>query len=147
MKDTTVFGTKTLSDLLSDIHQASMDRREIILDVIGGLRKDMDSKGMDAAIMIAPIIKEYLDVLGHSDEHLVKIATIVQRIISAEAFQGGKTGDLNEILTDAEKEKLMKDVLREKEQAIQELKDTLVELEVELSKPVSSKSFTPAAKK
>ena len=143
MKDTTVFGTKTLSDLLFDIHQASMDRREIILDVIGSLRKEMDAKGGEAAIMLAPIIKEYLDVLGHSDEHLVKIATVVQRIISAESFQGGKSGDLNEILSDAEKEKLMKDVKAEKEMAIKELKDTLVELEVEFSKPIMTKTLTP----
>ena len=53
--------------------------------------------------MVAPIIKEYMEVAVKNDEHLVKLAGVLQRIISK------SQGDSDEtmLLSDSEKEELM----------------------------------------
>ena len=53
--------------------------------------------------MVAPIIKEYMDTAVRNDEHLVKLAGVLQRIISK------SQGDSDEsmLLSDEEKEELM----------------------------------------
>jgi hypothetical protein len=53
--------------------------------------------------MVAPIIKEYMDVSIKNDEHLVKLAGVLQRIIS-------KSSGANEesmLLSETEKDELM----------------------------------------
>ena len=58
----------------------------------------------DDALMIAPIIKEYFDVAIKNDEHLVKLASVIQRYISKSI---DPTGDNNILLSESEKEELM----------------------------------------
>jgi hypothetical protein len=53
--------------------------------------------------MVAPIIKEYMDVAIKNDEHLVKLAGVLQRIISKSQGES----DESMLLTEAEKEELM----------------------------------------
>ena len=53
--------------------------------------------------MVAPIIKEYMDTAVKNDEHLVKLAGVLQRIIS----KSGGESDESMLLSDAEKEELM----------------------------------------
>jgi len=122
MKDTVVFDDKQLTDLLREIHTNTVDKKDTLISMIGDLRKYMT--GAETAIMFAPIIKEYLDVLVRSDDHLIKIATIVQRIISAESYQKNG-GDLDEILSDDEKAKLIDTAKKEQADAIAELDDAL----------------------
>ena len=58
---------------------------------------------IDDVVMVAPIIKEYMDTAVRNDEHLVKLAGVLQRIISK------STGSDEEsmLLSDSEKEELM----------------------------------------
>ena len=58
---------------------------------------------IDDVVMVAPIIKEYMDTAVRNDEHLVKLAGVLQRIISK------SQGDSDEsmLLSDSEKEELM----------------------------------------
>ena len=59
------------------------------------------------AIQLIPMIKEYLDINVKNDEQLVKLATVVQRLIAAEA----KSGSESEFgLSDKEKEQLLKSI-------------------------------------
>lgn len=141
MKNTELWDGMNLTQLLGEIYGKSNDRREIILELVSELRGYMSTGHPDGVVMLAPIIKEYIGILGQSDEHFVKIATIVQRIISAESFQGGKTGDLNDILSDTEKEALLAEVKKEKEEGIQELRESLVEIEKELAKPIPAPKY------
>ena len=61
-------------------------------------------KDGDTAVQIIPMLKEYLEINVKNDDQLVKMAAIVQRMISSEA----KATDGNEFgLSDAEKEQLM----------------------------------------
>ncbi len=119
MKDITIFDDKDLSGLLRDVFNHSQKRRDILDGVIKQLREMI--RDIDSAVMLAPVLKEYLDVLGRNDEHLLKIATIVQRIISAESYQKG--GDMGELLSEQEKSALLR-------AATQDLHAGLVELEL-----------------
>jgi len=110
MKDTLIFDGKNFSELLRDIHDATLRKRDTIDDLILELRNLIQKP--DDAVIIAPIIKGYLEVMISNDEHLVKIATIVQRIIAVEANNKG-SGGLEDLLSDAEKDALMKDALKE----------------------------------
>ena len=58
---------------------------------------------IDDVVMIAPIIKEYMDVAVKNDEHLVKLAGVIQRII-AKSSSGDEESFL---LSDSEKEDLI----------------------------------------
>jgi len=118
MKDTKIFDDKDLSGLLKDVYSHSQSRRAILTDVIDQIRKMICD--LDTAVMLAPVLKEYLDVLGRNDEHLLKIATVVQRIIAAES--AGGSGDVSEILSAAERQALLK-------AAMVDLESGLVEIE------------------
>ena len=56
------------------------------------------------AVQIIPMLKEYLEINVKNDDQLVKIAAIVQRLISTES-KGGSDDEFG--LSDAEKEQLM----------------------------------------
>ena len=53
--------------------------------------------------MVAPIIKEYMDTAVKNDEHLVKLAGVLQRIIS----KSSGSDEESMLLSDAEKDELM----------------------------------------
>jgi len=58
---------------------------------------------IDDVVMVAPIIKEYMDTAVRNDEHLVKLAGVLQRIISKSSGES----DESMLLSDEEKEELM----------------------------------------
>ena len=106
IKNPEVFEGKNFQDLLKDIYNNSKAKKsqiKILMDVLADMLKKPTARPTDAAI-IAPLVKDFLDVAIKNDEHLVKIATIVQRIIAAEtvSHQGG----LNDFLTEEEKSRL-----------------------------------------
>lgn len=118
MKDTIVFEGKNFTDLLRDIHDATLHKRNRIDEMIVELRRLISSP--DHAVILAPIIKEYLDVMVRNDEHLVKIAAIVQRIIAAE--HNNKSGtSLDDLLSDDEKDKLMASAIKDLEDAVNKI--------------------------
>ena len=50
-------------------------------------------KNIGDATVIVPLIREYLDVSVKNDEHLVKLAAVVQRLVgSAKTDDGGEFG-------------------------------------------------------
>jgi len=103
--DAEIFTGKTLSALLQDIYTTSVKNREDIKILIKQLVEFI--KSSSDAVNIAPIIQSFMEVSVKNDDQLSKIATIVQRIISAEAYQRGEA-DPAEILTEEEREFLTK---------------------------------------
>jgi hypothetical protein len=103
MRDTEVFEGKQLSDLLKDIHDTTLEKREDIKGIIKTLTDLV--KNPDDAMMLIPHIKDFFDVSVKNDDQMVKVATIVQRLISAESYQGGEGEGV--ILSDAEKDRLI----------------------------------------
>ena len=120
-KDYELFEGKSLSDVFKDIYDNTEKNRQQ-LDV---LTRELVSfiKDGDTAIQIVPMLKEYLEINVKNDDQLVKIAAIVQRLLSAEA-KGGSEDAFG--LSDSEKEQLMKAV-EETAEAVQKYSDTITE--------------------
>jgi len=97
-----VFKGKSLSDLFKDIYDNSTrnkEQLEVLMKEVVGFIKDGDT-----AVQIIPMLKEYLEINVKNDDQLVKMAAVVQRIISAEQ-RGGADDEFG--LSDKEKEQLM----------------------------------------
>ena len=120
MQNPEVFEGTTLQDLLKEIHSLAEQRRIQITTVMDVLAKLITNTN-DAAV-IAPLVKDYMDVNVRSDEALVKIATIKQRLMAAEKLAGGGGGD---ILTDEEKDSLLTNLREAEKQAEEEAEETL----------------------
>lgn len=100
--DYEIFDGKSLSSLFKDIYENTQFNRKQ-LDV---LTKELVQfiKDGDTAVQIVPMIKEYLEINVKNDDQLVKMAGIVQRLISAE----GKAGAEDEFgLSEEEKTQLL----------------------------------------
>ena len=97
-----VFKGKSLSDLFKDIYDNSTrnkEQLEVLMKEVVGFIKDGDT-----AVQIIPMLKEYLEINVKNDDQLVKMAAVVQRIISAEQ-KGGADDEFG--LSEKEKEQLM----------------------------------------
>ena len=98
-----VFEEKTLSDLFKDIYE-NADTNKKQLDVL--IREIVQFiKDGDTAVQLIPAVKEYLEIKVKNDEQLIKLAGIVQRLISGEQ-RGSAEAEFG--LSDSEKEELMK---------------------------------------
>ena len=96
-----IFEGKTFQDLTKDIYENTTKRKvqiDLLISEIHGFITTIDD-----VVMVAPIIKEYMDTAVRNDEHLVKLAGVLQRIISKS--QGDN--DESMLLSDEEKEELM----------------------------------------
>jgi hypothetical protein len=104
--DFELYKGKTFSGLCKDIYENQERRKEQIEVFIGDLRPLI--KTVNDAMVVAPIIKGYLDAGNTNDDHLVRLAAVIQKIISshekAEA-EGGST-----FLSEQEKKQLMDEV-------------------------------------
>lgn len=116
--ETEVFEGKTLSGLLKDIYSISKEKRNDIKDLIAQYTKQITTP--QQAILMAPLIQQLLEVSVKNDDQLTKIATVVQRVISADAYQKSG-GDPTEMLTEEEKEQLVRNAARELVEAAKEL--------------------------
>ena len=100
--DFEVFEGKTLSDVFKDIYDNSKrnkEQLEVLMKEVVSFIKDGDS-----AVQIIPMLKEYLEINVKNDEQLVKLATVVQRLIAAES-KGGAESEFG--LSEKEKEQLL----------------------------------------
>lgn len=101
--DIEIFKGKKFSSLCENIYINSTDKKDQLDVLISELRALI--KDTNSAMMIVPLIKEYFDVSVRNDEHLVKLAAIVQRLINSEETEGEAS-----FLTNLEKEQLMKEI-------------------------------------
>lgn len=97
--DITIFGKKTVSDVLKEIYDNSRNKEKQINALIGELKPLVENIG-DAALVV-PMIKEYLEVGVKNDEHLIKMLAIVQRM------EGGGKGADTDFFNPEELAKLM----------------------------------------
>ena len=101
MSDFKVFEGKSLSDIFEDIYNNSATNKkqlDILIREVVGFIKDGDT-----AVQLIPAIKEYLEIKVKNDEQLVKMASIVQRLVSSESR--GSESEFG--LTEKEKEQLV----------------------------------------
>ena len=100
--DYEIFEGKSLSSLFKDIYNNTKHNRKQ-LDVLTRELVQFIKDG-DTAIQIVPMIKEYLEINVKNDDQLVKMAGIVQRLISAEN-KGGSEDEYG--LSEDEKQQLL----------------------------------------
>tara|TARA_Y100001963_G_C6701540_1_gene409735 strand:+ start:525 stop:932 length:408 start_codon:yes stop_codon:yes gene_type:complete len=120
-----IFEGKTFQDLTKDIYENTTKRKvqiDLLISEIHGFIQTIDD-----VVMVAPIIKEYMDTAVKNDEHLVKLAGVLQRIIS----KSSGAGDESMLLSDSEKDELMAT-----------LQDTVTDLENEQSRLEGIKNKT-----
>ena len=123
-----IFEGKTFQDLTKDIYENTTKRKvqiDLLISEIHGFITTIDD-----VVMVAPIIKEYMDTAVKNDEHLVKLAGVLQRIISKSS-----SGDEESmLLSDSEKDELMAT-----------LQDTVQDLENEQSRleGIKNKTINP----
>ena len=96
-----IFEGKSFQDLTKDIYKNTTDRKKQIDLLISEIHGFITT--IDDVIMVAPIIKEYMEVAVKNDEHLVKLAGVLQRIIT----KSTGVNDESMLLSDSEKEELM----------------------------------------
>jgi hypothetical protein len=107
-----LFDGKNLSSLFKDIYDNQQSKKKNISEMIESLRKLI--KNVGEATVLAPIIRDLIDTSVKNDDHLIKLATIAQRLAAAEAKGIGEDGWLSE---------------HEKTQLLTELEDTVNELD------------------
>ena len=102
--DIELFKGKTFSELMKDVYDNSKKKERQINLLIGELKPLI--KNVGDATLIVPLIKEYLEVGVKNDEHLVKLAAVVQRLISSNAKAQAETGT-SYMLSEEEKQQLL----------------------------------------
>jgi hypothetical protein len=121
-----LFDGKNLSSLFKDIYDNQQVKKKNISELIESLRKLIRNVG--EATVIAPIIKDLIDVSVKNDDHLIKLATIGQRLASAEAKGIGEDGWLSE----NEKAQLLNDLEDTVNQIESKAKEKLTDIEIEI---------------
>ena len=113
--DFELFKGTNFSDLMKDIYDNSEKKERQINTLIQELRPMV--KNLGDATVIVPLIKEYLEVSVKNDEHLVKLAAVVQRLLSASSKGNGDDSPGELLITEEEKQQL----LREAEAALEKI--------------------------
>ncbi len=99
-----VFKDKSFGNLLEEIYNNQKKKEKQIMGLIGELRPLVNDIG--DATMIVPLIKEYMDLGLKNDDQLVKIATIVQRIVANQQTAGTDSFSIS----DEERQQLLKEI-------------------------------------
>ena len=91
--DFELFPGKNLSGLFKDIYDNQVNKKQKISSLIDELRKMVRHAG-DMAV-VGPMIKDLIDSSVKNDDHLIKLATIAQRIVAADKKSEGEAGFLS----------------------------------------------------
>ena len=125
--DQEIFDGKNLSDIFSEIYKNTDAKRQQINTFVSKLV--MLIRTPEDAAVIGPVIKDFIEVNVKNDEHLVRLAQIAQRLVVV----GNKTQTLDGLLTEEEKQNLLKDMHVELEKikdATEEFDDSVFALDI-----------------
>jgi hypothetical protein len=101
--DIKVFGKKTFSNILEEIYNNQKKKEAQISGLISELKPLIDDIG--DATLIVPLIKEYLEIGVKNDEQLIKMATIIQRVMQSSTITGNDFS-----ISDEEKAQLLAEI-------------------------------------
>lgn len=101
--DKEIFKKKTFGNLLEEIYENQKKKEKQITGLIGELRPLVEDIG--SATMVVPLIKEYMDLGLKNDDQLIKMATIVQRVL---ATQSSSESDFS--ISEEERKQLLKEI-------------------------------------
>ena len=120
-KDFNIFGDKKFSDLSKEIYENSKLKKtqiDLLIQEVHGY-----IQGIEDIAVVGPVLKELFDVAVKNDDNLLKLATVIQRIMNKQV----DIMDDTSLLTDEEKQELM-DTL---EEAAAELQDKSDEIQMD----------------
>lgn len=124
--DYVLFDGKNLSSLFKDIYENQVNKKKNISDMIENLRKLI--KNVGEAAVIAPIIKDLIEISVKNDEQLIKLATIAQRLSLAESKNVGEDGWLSE----SEKKQLLQDMEEVVDQIASKNEERLSDIQINI---------------
>lgn len=110
--NTRIFKDKKFSDILEEIYDNSVKKEKRIKALIRELSPLITSP--EEAVVVVPLIKEYMEVSVKNDEALIKMATIVQRVLNSNKdsiddvtglFSKGELEELQKISEEVAKDK------------------------------------------
>ena len=96
-----IFKGKTFEDLTKDIYENQQKKKlqlDLLIQEIHGFIQTIDD-----VVLVAPLIKEMYEVAVKNDEHLVKLAGVIQRILA----KSTGASDESFLLSESEKEDLI----------------------------------------
>ena len=96
-----IFEGKSFQDLTKDIYDNQKNKKlqlDLLIQEIHGMIQTLDD-----AVLVAPLIREFMEVAVKNDEHLVKLAGVLQRIMSKSQGES----DESMLLSEQEKEELL----------------------------------------
>jgi hypothetical protein len=101
-KDFNIFDDKNFSDLSKEIYENSKLKKtqiDLLIQEVHGY-----IQGIEDIAIVGPVLKELFDVAVKNDDNLLKLATVIQRIMSK--HQTIDDSDIG-LLSDEEKDELM----------------------------------------
>jgi len=98
-----LFKDKTFSGLLEDIYKNATRKEKEIKALIDQLKPMIQEPG--DAMMLVPLLKEYMEIAVKNDDALIKMAGIVQR-----AMQNSSGESDGGMLSDRDKELLFQEI-------------------------------------
>ena len=117
-KDFNIFGDKKFSDLSQEIYENSKLKKTQIDHLIQEVHSYI--QGIEDIAIVGPVLKELFDVAVKNDDNLLKLATVIQRIMNKQIDFIDDTS----MLTDEEKQELM-DTLEETAAELQDKSDEI----------------------
>lgn len=102
-----IYKGKSFAALCKEIVVNQNEKKDQLDILVSELRSLI--KGVNDAIVVVPLIKDYLDVGVRNDDQLVKLAAIIQRILSKQN-EGAEDGAGSFQITDDERKELLKEV-------------------------------------
>ena len=117
-KDFNIFGDKKFSDLSQEIYENSKLKKtqiDLLIQEVHGY-----IQGIEDIAVVGPVLKELFDVAVKNDDNLLKLATVIQRIMNKQV----DIMDDTSLLTDEEKQELM-DTLEETAADLQDKSDEM----------------------
>ena len=99
--DFKLFGNKNFSDLSEEIYENTKLKKTQIDLLIQEVHSYI--QGIEDIAIVGPILKELLDVGVKNDDNLLKLASVIQRIMSKHQIDDSDVG----LLSEDEKEELM----------------------------------------
>jgi hypothetical protein len=103
--DSLVFDKMSFSDLMKDIYITTKAKDQMISKLVDNIEGMINSP--EDAASLGPVLRDYIDLSIKNDDHLIKMAGIVQRSM-ANSQKSSKTTEMY-ILSDEEKKQLLVD--------------------------------------
>ena len=117
-KDFKIFDNKNFSDLSKEIYENSKLKKtqiDLLIQEVHGY-----IQGIEDIAIVGPVLKELFDVAVKNDDNLLKLATVIQRIMNKQI----DVMDDTSLLTDEEKQELI-DTLEETAAELQDKSDEM----------------------